>query len=173
MKTRVFTLFVVLITTLGHSAWVAALSDDASKPLNINADSAEINDASGISIYRGNVEITQGSMHLTGDKVILETHENQVKRLTSEGNLSTFKQTNDDGKTIHAVAKKMVYTISKHEIVLTNSAKLTEACNTFESDRIVFDTEKEIVNAGSSSGSNRVSITVFPEDANNKTSGCK
>jgi len=173
MKTNKLRPLVILIIALSYSSWLAALSDDTSKPLNINADSAEIDDARGISTYLGNVEITQGSMRLTGDKVILETSENQVKKLTSEGNLATFKQTNDDGKTINAVAKKMVYTISKHEIVLTDSAKLTEACNTFESDQIIFDTEKEIVNAGSASGKDRVSITVFPEDASKNTTDCQ
>ena len=177
MNTVLFKILFTLVITLSYSNWVAARSDDASKPLNINADSAEINDASGISIYRGNVEITQGSMRLTGDTVILETHENKIKKLTSEGNLSTFKQTNDDGKTINAVAKKMVYTISKNEIVLTDNAKLTEACNTFESHKIIFDTEKEIVKAGnqsgSSNGNDRVNITVFPDDANNTNTGCE
>lgn len=173
MNITVCKLITAIVVALCCNSQVIARSDDASKPLNINADSAEINDASGISIYRGNVEITQGSMRLTGDTVILETHQNQIKKLTSEGNLSTFKQTNDDGKTINAVAKKMVYRISKHEIVLTDNAKLTEACNTFESQRIVFDTKKEIVNAGDTDENDRVTITLYPEDADNKTTDCQ
>ena len=51
----------------------------------------------------------------------------------------------------------------QNEVVLTNNAKLTESGNTFASDRIVFYTDKEIVSAGSSSGNDRVNITVFPE----------
>lgn len=156
-------LILVLTFFMSHSAWLAALSDDSTKPINIKADSAEINDATGISVYRGNVKITQGSMQLTGEKVVLETANKRVQKIISEGNLSTYKQTTDDGKVIHAEAEKMVYNININEIVLTKNAKLTEAGNTFASDRIVFYTDKEIVSAGSETGNDRVNITVFPE----------
>ena len=156
-------LILLLGLTILYSSWIAALSDDATKPINIKADSAEINDATGISIYRGNVKITQGSMQLTGEKVILETANKKVQKIIAEGNLSTFKQTTDDGKLINAEAEKMVYKINANEIVLTNNAKLTESGNTFSSDRIVFYTDKEIVSAGSPSGNDRVNITVLPE----------
>jgi len=143
--------------------YAIALTDDSSKPINIQADSAEINDATGVSTCRGNVVITQGSTRLTGDLVILETENKKVQKIISEGKLSTFKQTTDDGRKINAEAEKMVYSITGNKIVLTKNAKLTEAGNTFASDKITFYTDKEIVSAGSSSGNDRVNITVFPE----------
>ncbi len=149
--------------TLSYGTWAVARSGDSGKPINIEADSAEINDATGISVYRGNVEITQGTMRLTGEKVVLEIADERVKKITSEGNLSTFKQITDDGKVIHAEAEIMVYSVSINKIVLTKNAKLTEAGNTLASDRIVFYTDKEIVNAGSSTGNDRVNITVSPK----------
>ena len=155
--------FICLIIVISCTSIALARSDDSSKPINIKANSAEINDATGISVYRGNVVVSQGSMVLTGDQVILETADKKVKKLTSTGNLSTFKQTTDDGKTIHAEAKKMVYKITANKIILTDSAKLTEGGNSFASDRIVFYTDKEIVSAGSSEGDERVNITVYPE----------
>ena len=142
---------------------VQALTDDSTKPINIQADSAEINDVTGISTYRGNVTITQGSTVLTGDIVILETANKKVNKIITEGKLSTFKQTTDDGRKVNAQAEKMVYSITGNEIILTRNAKLTESGNTFESEKITFYTDKEIVTAGSSSGSDRVNITVFPE----------
>jgi lipopolysaccharide export system protein LptA len=160
---------LLLITVAFFNSSALALSDDSSKPINIQADSAEINDATGVSTYRGNVKITQGSMILTGDTVILETANKKVKKITSEGKLSTFKQTTDDGRKIDAEAEKMVYSITGNEIVLTKNAKLTEAGNTFASGKITFYTDKEIVSAGSSSGEDRVNITVFPETINQET----
>ncbi len=148
---------------------VMALTDDSTKPINIQADSAEINDATGVSTYRGNVKISQGSMVLTGNTVILETVKKKVKKIISEGKLSTFKQTTDDGRKINAEAEKMVYSITENKIVLTNNAKLTEAGNSFASDKITFYTDREIVTAGSSTGENRVNITVFPETIKEST----
>jgi len=157
---KITTVFLLVFT---FSSNAIALTDDSTKPINIQADSAEINDDTGISTYRGNVKITQGSTVLTGDTVILETANKKVKKIISEGKLSTFKQTTDDGRKINAEAEKMVYNITGNKIVLTKNAKLTEAGNTFASDKITFYTDKEIVTAGSSSGNDRVNITVFPE----------
>jgi lipopolysaccharide export system protein LptA len=157
---KIYTL-IILLSTLAPS--VQALTDDSTKPINIQADSAEINDVTGISTYRGNVTITQGSTVLTGDIVILETANKKVNKIITEGTLSTFKQTTDDGRKVNAEAEKMVYSITGNEITLTRNAKLTESGNTFASDKITFYTDKEIVTAGSSSGSDRVNITVFPE----------
>ncbi|MFK7815524.1 MAG: lipopolysaccharide transport periplasmic protein LptA [Gammaproteobacteria bacterium] len=156
-------IYITLLLLLVFNSAVQALTDDSTKPINIQADSAEINDVTGISTYRGNVKITQGSTILTGDIVVLETTNKKVNKIISEGALSTFKQTTDDGRKINAEAEKMVYNITGNKIVLTNNAKLTESGNTFASDKITFYTDKEIVTAGSSSGSDRVNITVFPE----------
>ena len=97
---KITTVFLLVFT---FSSNVIALTDDSTKPINIQADSAEINDDTGISTYRGNVKITQGSTILTGDIVILETANKKVKKIISEGKLSTFKQTTDDGRKINSV----------------------------------------------------------------------
>jgi len=166
MKNKIKIIIKLATVFLVHSIFISsaiALTDDSTKPINIQADSAEINDATGISTYRGNVKITQGSTVLTGDIVTLETANKKVQKIISEGKLSTFKQTTDDGRKINAEAEKMVYSITGNKIILTTNAKLTEASNTFASDKITFYTDKEIVTAGSSSGNDRVNITVFPE----------
>ena len=157
--------WVVCSTSLG------AYSDDSSKPISIKADSAEIDDNAGASTYRGNVRISQGSILLTGDRVVLETVDKKIHKITSEGNLCTFKQVRDDGKTVHAQAEKMVYTVGEKQVVLSRNAKLTEAGNTFASDRIVFHVDKKTVSGGSLGGNERVNITVLPEtlDGENST----
>ncbi len=156
-------LFCTFFIAITYGAWVAALSDDSAQPINIKSDSAEINDSTGISIYIGNVVITQGSMMLTGDKVTLEVANKKVQKIISDGDLATFKQTTDEGKLVNAEAKTLVYNIRENKIILTKKAKLTESGNSFASDRIVIYIDKEIVSAGSSSGNDRVNITVFPE----------
>lgn len=150
----------VLVTCIAGSK---VYSDDSGKPISIKADSAEINENTGVGIYRGNVRVTQGSMVLTGDTIVIESEDKKVRKIKTEGNLSTFRQTSDDGKTVYAEAAKMVYDIGKKQIVLTENAKLTENGNTLASDSIVFHTDKKTVSGGNSTGSGRVNITVLPE----------
>ena len=158
---RIVLLLYLAAVTI-YSTGVFARSDDSTKPISIKANSAEINDATGTSVYSGDIKITQGSMQLTGSRVTLKAKHKKVQIITAEGNPSTFKQTTDDGEVINAKAGKMVYDLSANKIVLTKNAKLTGAGNAFSSDRIVFHTDTEIVSAGSSTGSGRVNITVPP-----------
>ena len=122
-----------------------------------------MNENTGVSIYRGNVRVAQGSMRLTGDTVVVESVDKKVQKIKSEGDLTTFRQTTDDGKTVYAEAQYMVYDISKKQIMLTKNAKLTEDGNTFASDSIVFHVDKKTVSGGNSEGSGRVNITVLPK----------
>lgn len=154
---------VCLTVLVACMAWSKVYSDDSGKPISIKADSAEINESTGIGIYRGNVRVTQGSTVLTGDTVVIESDDKNVRKIKTEGNLSTFRQATDDGKTVYAEAAKMVYDIGMKQIMLTENAKLTENGNTLASDSIVFHTDKKTVSGGNSTGNGRVSITVLPE----------
>ena len=46
-----------------------ALESDLEQPIMIEADSLEIDDREGTSLYRGNVDIRQGTIHITADSV--------------------------------------------------------------------------------------------------------
>ena len=48
-----------------------ALSTDKDKPIELEADSANLDDKKGISIYRGNVILTQGSTKLNASELTL------------------------------------------------------------------------------------------------------
>ena len=153
---------LLLVFAVSYGTPVAAQLD-SEEPISIKADSAEINDTTGISVYVGDVEITQGGTLLTGEKVIVQIVDQKVKKITSEGDPGTFRQTKEDGETVYAEAENMVYEIDINKIVLTNNAKLTEADNTLSSDRIVFYTDTETINADSFGGRERVNITIFPK----------
>ena len=54
-----------------------ALSSDRSQPIDLEADSADIDDLKGISIYTGNVILTQGSMVIKSSKLTLYTNKDK------------------------------------------------------------------------------------------------
>ena len=54
---------VLFATTLSLLSGLAhALPSDSQQPINIQADSAEMDDKRGVAIYRGDVIITQGTL---------------------------------------------------------------------------------------------------------------
>ncbi|MCA1804165.1 MAG: hypothetical protein LC646_02110 [Xanthomonadaceae bacterium] len=56
---------LLLCLCLPLPSW--ALSSDREQPMYIESDQAELDDQKGISIYIGNVRVTQGTLVLTGE----------------------------------------------------------------------------------------------------------
>jgi lipopolysaccharide export system protein LptA len=65
---------------------------DRDKPIDLEADSVTVNDAKKTSTYTGNVILTQGTLMIRGDKLIVREDSNGFQHSTSYGNPTTFKQ---------------------------------------------------------------------------------
>lgn len=130
-----------------------ALPSDREQPIRIQADTAELDDKQGVAVYRGNVIITQGSMIIKGNTVtITQTASGDIDTFTSVGKPAYYEQKPDVNKDIvKAYGLTIQYFANKDRIVLTDQAKVTQGGNTFEGEKIVYDTQRQIVNAGRAS----------------------
>lgn len=142
-----------LILSLGAalgSAAAWALPSDRDQPIRIQADSAELDDRQGVAVYRGDVIITQGTLKITGDTVtITQTASGDIDVFTSVGNLAYYEQKPAvDKDIVKAYGKTIQYFASNERIVLIDQAKVIQEGNTFEGEKIVYDTRRQIVNAG-------------------------
>lgn len=145
-----------------------ALTGDTTQPININANTAEYDDKIGVSIYRGNVRLMQGSMVLTGDTITITAPDEKLQKIVAEGSkdrLSTFKMLRDDGEQVYAEAEFMEYDLSKNQILLLRRAWVEQGGNKIASDRILYDTVKETVDAGDVAQGSRVKMTITPGSA--------
>jgi len=150
----------------------------ASKPVEkifIDADYMQMDIISGKSVYTGNVNISQGELVLTGDKVTLERNNNKVERMTVIGKPARYKHVTEAGETITAQSENMVYIANQNKLVLTINAHLQQPDLKLSSQKITYDTEKKIVIAGSNDGATagdtktkqkqRVKITLTPKES--------
>lgn len=145
-----------------------ALSADTQQPVHIAADSATLNDQTGVGVYRGNVRITQGSMELNADRVELIAPAHVLKKVIAEGNPGTFRQRTEDNQALNAQAQYMEYDLEANTLLLKGSAKLHEGVNTFASERIEYHLTREVLNAGGPQTPGRVEMTLMPERAKNR-----
>lgn len=125
----------------------------ADEEITVSADYMQLNVETGNSTFTGNVEISQGNLTLTGDKVTLKRKrlkngESEVDKLTITGEPARYSHTTDKGKTINAESKKMVYSTNIGKLVMTEDARLTQPENQVSSQKIIYDTFKKIVIAG-------------------------
>ncbi|WP_447589420.1 lipopolysaccharide transport periplasmic protein LptA [Aquipseudomonas campi] len=146
-------LIISLSAALGSvSAW--ALPSDRDQPIRVQADSAELDDKQGVAVYRGGVVITQGTMKITGDTVtITQNKDGEVDVFTSIGKPAYYEQKPSvDKQIVKAYGLTIQYFASNDRIVLIDQAKVIQEGNTFEGEKIVYDTQRQIVNAGRANG---------------------
>lgn len=144
---------------------LAALETDQEQPLYLEADSAELDEATSISIYTGNVFLKQGSMEVRGDQVTVHHDpERKPKLMIAIGAPATYlQQVEGEEQLVEAEALRIEYDKVKDEITLIDRAVLFQGEDTFRSDRIVFDRAHGQVKAGTiAQGKERVHITISP-----------
>ncbi len=168
MRPNLSAAFTLLATCC--AAPVFALSSDKQQPINVEADSVEIDHKKGVSVYKGNVTLTQGSMHLDADIVTLYNRNNDIEKAYAEGKPAHFRQ-RPDGKQedIRAQSQRMEYYTTTGKLILLDGAHVWQEKNEFSGNRIEYDTERSVVNASKAkSGSERVRVIIQPK---NKSSG--
>lgn len=160
-STPVYPVILLLLSGMAHS-----LPTDKDAPVNIEADSGEIDQASGTTIYQGDVVITQGSMKLEAHKVTVQYKNKKPYRLTATGTPASFRQKPDKSKPwVQGKGNKIVYLIHSEELILTDNAELNQGEDSFSSDRIVYDRVNAKLKAGAAAkGKQRVKVTIQPKN---------
>ncbi|WP_233141987.1 lipopolysaccharide transport periplasmic protein LptA [Aggregatibacter actinomycetemcomitans] len=146
-----------------------ALKDDTNKPINIVSDNQSLDMTSRVVIFTDNVVITQGSIVVKANKVIItRPEENSKKKDTVEafGNPVTFHQVMDDGKPVDGKANKVFYDLGTEFLTLTGNAELKQLDSKINGNVITYDVKKQQLKANGSSGS-RVTTVLIPVQLNN------
>ena len=148
-----------------------ALSSDSKHPMFVEADAVVYDENKGETVYTGNVKARQGSLEVTGNKMIINQQKGQADQMIVYGEPARLKQTPDGGgPDNHGVGKRADYFPDSGILILNGDAMTWEGPNpdtsehTVKSDHIEYDTKNAIYKAGSSrSGSRRVQVTIIPK----------
>lgn len=159
-------IFWLLIGVLHYGA-ALALSTDSEQPIHIEADRGELDNNKQVAIYRGNVHLIQGTLHIDSDVLtIFYTPDKKLKKVIATGQPVWYRQRpNSSDEDIRARALKMEYHADNSTIYLFQQAHVWQGVNEFTGDRIEYDTAHHIVRGqGSKTGVGRVHVTIHPND---------
>jgi len=155
-------LFLMVLTALPTVGW--ALSSDRQQPMMIEANRVELDDAKGVSIYRGRVKVEQGSLILTGETMTVHNKGNNIEKVIMEGTPATYQQRPDNkDQDVHAKALRMEYYTNPEHIILLKQAEVEQQGDVLRSERIEYDMAKDQVSAGTDQPDERVHITIQPK----------
>lgn len=167
---------ILLAATLWVTSFSAfALKDDTNQPINIVSDNQSLDMENSIVTFTDNVKITQGSILIKADKVIItRPPENSGKKETIEafGKPVTFHQLLDDGKPVDGRANRVHYDLGAEFLSLTGNAELKQLDSKINSDKITYDVKKQQLKASSDSTS-RVRTVLIPNQLNENKKNIK
>jgi lipopolysaccharide export system protein LptA len=128
-----------------------ALPSDREQPINIEADHAQLDDEQGVTQYKGNAILTQGTLRITGDIITFYYDENQqIKKAIATGNLATYKQIHKPGEEpVRARALQMEYHAKIQKIYLIGKGHVWQQGDEFSGNHIEYDIARNIVHANS------------------------
>lgn len=178
MKILLATLFIIV--NLSASPFALALDNDQNQPISLTADSADIDDQKGISIFMGRVTLTQGSLTLTADK--LTTYYDKTRKINNiiaqtldDNNKSETKQAFlkqlPEGQTeyIKAQADTITYRIDNNKVSLLGNAIFWQNKSIFRGEKIDYDINNSQLKAtGKTENSTKQRVHVTFEPLQNK-----
>ncbi len=154
---------VLMLAVMPAAAW--GLASDRNQPIHIEANSASLDEKTGISIYKGNVHLRQGTLKLQGESMTVHFSGDQISKILLSGNPATFVQRPDDNDVdLHAESGQMEYYATDERIILLEAARIWQADGKdFRSDKIIYDISSNRINAGGSDSGDRVHIILKPK----------
>lgn len=143
MRTPRINLFLSLcLLFASHLAF--AEKADRDKPIDIEADNLTSNDAKKISTYTGNVVLTQGTLEIHADKLIVREDQEGFQHSTATGNPTTFRQ-KMEGKDeyIQGSGQRIEYNGRMDKVQLYVKAWVKRGEDIVHGDYIMYDASAE------------------------------
>lgn len=135
----IFLLYLLLAANLA-----CAEKADRDKPIDIESDNLTSNDAKKISTYTGNVVLTQGTLVIHADKLVVREDAEGFQHSTSTGNPTTFRQ-KEEGKDeyIQGSAQRIEYDGRMDKVQLYVKAWVKRGEDIVHGDYIMYDASAE------------------------------
>jgi lipopolysaccharide export system protein LptA len=160
---------LLLAALLAGAGLARALPEDRDQPIFIQSDRAERDERKGTTLYTGDVEIDQGSMHISADRVTVRDADAQVNEIVATGAPAKMHQKPaPDREPVYARARTIQYDVASEILTLIEEASVTQEGTTVTGDRIEYFVKEQRVKAsggGSATGKDRVKVVIPPRRA--------
>lgn len=153
---------LALALPLFVSLSASGLPSDRNQAIEIQSEEALRIEPKGLTEYKGDVLIVQGSMEIRADQVNVYNNENRVLKIVCIGRPAQFQQKpKEDAPLVIARGGTITYSLEQDIIILSDGASLIQEDATLTGERIEYDLKKEIIRAKGSNG-DRIRMVIPP-----------
>jgi len=159
----------LMIISLTSSLTAVALETDRQQPLEINANATDGTLGDGITTMRGEVEIRQGTLHITADEAEVKKSDGRVQTVTFRGKPAFLQQEIEEQGLVTATANTINYQVASGLVTLTGNADVQHPQYQISGDELTYDLKIQHFEGSSTNGGNgRIHIRLDPEVINKK-----
>ena len=151
---------------------------DRTKPVNIEADSADMDDLHKVGLYQGGVVLTQGTLMLRADKLEVHQDNDGFSTAVAYGNPVYFRQKQDNvDQYVEAYANRIDLDNKLNTVLLTGNARLKKGADELHANTMLYNTVTERFwakidpNTVPGAPPNRVRTAIFPKTSKLITPG--
>ena len=164
---------LLLAFSLFGSAVSTALPNDRQQSITIKADSTIRDEKNGITTFKGDVIIEQGSLSIAAEKVIVYGSKT-ISRIVATGKPAKLKQRPDINKgVVTAQSHKIEYSFTTEVIELTAKAYIHQDGTEVRGNNITYDIAKQVFKAKGTNKEDRVKVVMQPDAIEESKSGSK
>jgi len=117
---------------------------DREKPVNLEADSVTLDDIRKISVYQGNVILSQGTLMLRADQIQVTQNEKGLDKLNATGRPVMFRQKVDGrDEFIEGFAERIEFDSINSQLELIGQARLRRNGDELRGERISYNASTE------------------------------
>lgn len=123
---------------------------DRDKPIHLEADRVTIDDAQQIGVFTGHVVLTQGTLSIRGDQIVVEQTKSGFKHGTATGHLASFRQKREGvDEYVEGFGDRIEYD-SRNEIMdIYGHAHVKRGQDDVRGDHITYNSRTEIFQVSS------------------------
>jgi lipopolysaccharide export system protein LptA len=117
---------------------------DRTKPVNLEADRVSVDETKQTAVFEGNVVLTQGTLMIRGDRMIVQQDADGFKVGTAIGNLASFRQKREGyDEFVEGFAERIEYDSKAEKVQLFNRANLKKGNDDVRGNYISYDAATE------------------------------
>ena len=140
--------FYALLISIFFGNISLAEKADRDKPIEIESDTMTVDDTKNISTYQGDVILTQGTLIIKADELIVREDNQGFQHSTSIGNPTTFKQKREGVEEfIEGIGQRIDYDGHMDKVHIYKDAIVKRGDDIVMGDYIVYDANAEIAQA--------------------------
>lgn len=151
---------------------------DREKPVHLEADNVTLDDLKKVSLFEGNVLLTQGTLMMRADRMEAKQNDDGLQSVTARGGPVSFRQKRDGvDEFIEGFASQVEYDNVQNILRLIGDARLRKGGDEIRGSQISYDAKTEfykvIGQQGVTGPASRVRVTITPKPKTGQEAGSR